>query len=537
MRKTLFAFAALAALAARADVSVSALFASHMVMPRDRPAPVWGKAAPGEEVRVSFAGQELSAKADAAGDWQVELKPLKMSVEGRDLVVAGPSNTNVFTDVVIGDVWLCSGQSNMEMPMSWNVYEAARFKAESATLPGVRRLRMRKVQKPGPDHYEVPVEHSWAVASNALPNVTATGFFFARKVNLETGVPIGIVDNGWWASRIEPFIPYEGFKLVPALSQNYDKLRLHHPETAEGRAALEQCIAAARRWADAADAAVAAGTSVVRQPAQLPSDPNFSDKFNGVICPLTRFPIKGAIWYQGCANAGDGDIYADKMEALVLGWRKAWGYDFPFYYVQLASYNPAKTETAAGGTGFAFIRDVQRRAMRIPGTGMAVTIDVGNAKEIHAPCKLFVGERLALWALAKDYGKDVVFSGPLVKDAKAEKDATGNARVRVSFDYTGSGLMAGKKNNKDNSPVEEDLEAKGALKGFCLKDAGGEWHYAEAAIDGADVVVSSPEVKSPVAIRYAFRACPLGECSLYNKEGLPASPFNLVIAEGGKANP
>ena len=531
--------AAAAALSARAEVTVSAIFDSHMVMPRDVAVPVWGRAAPGEAVSVSFAGQTVSAKADAAGDWQVVLKPLALATEGRDLVVTGPSNTNVFTDVVVGDVWLCSGQSNMEMPMSWGVYDANKFKEESVNLPCVRRFRMRRLPspvpgapptlRPGPEHFAIPVDYSWAVVSNALPNVTAAGFFFARKVNMETGVPIGIVDNGWWASRIEPFIPHEGFGMVPALAKFHENLAKSHPETEAGRAVLAKTIAGARRWADEVEKAIAEGGTVLRQPPTMPENPNFSDKYNAVIAPVTRLPIKGAIWYQGCANAGDGDIYIDKMEALVLGWRKAWGYDFPFYYVQLASYNPAKNETAAGGTGFAAIRDVQRRAMRIPKTGMAVAIDIGEPNEIHAKGKFFVGERLALWALAKDYGRDVIFSGPLVKKATVEKDASGKARVRVSFDYVGPGLMAGVKNWKDNSPVEEDADAKGALKGFSLKDASGAWFYADAAIDGADVVVSAAEVKEPVAIRYAHRACPLGECSLYNRAGLPASPFSIAV--------
>jgi sialate O-acetylesterase len=250
-----------------------------------------------------------------------------------------------------------------------------------------------------------------------------------------------------------------------------------------------------------------------------------------MIAPITRFAIKGVVWYQGCSNGQDKD-YDHKMEGLVLGWRKAWGYDFPFYYVQLASVGVHYghfPEAPAGGTGLSEIREAQRRALRIPKTGMAVAIDIGDPYDIHPKCKVLVGERLALWALAKDYGRDVVFSGPLVKKATAEKNASGKARVRVAFDYVGPGLMAGVKNWKDNSPVEEDAEAKGALRGFSLKDASGEWFYADAAIDGADVVVSAAEVKEPVAIRYAHRACPLGECSLYNRAGLPASPFSIGV--------
>ena len=492
------AILAACAVAARADVSVSKVFGSNMVLQRDRSVPVWGKAAPGEEVRVAFAGQELAAKADEAGDWQVALKPLAVSKEGRDLTVAGPSNSNVFTNVLVGDVWLCSGQSNMEMHFGWGIYEGDKFKAEAAQFPTIRRMKIKKVTKPGPEPYDVPVENGWAVASKAFPNVTATGYFFARKLTQELDIPIGLIDDSWSSCRIEPFISSEGFHLVPGLRDLASKLD-----------------------------------------AQMPSVWGITGQYNWMIAPIVRFPIKGAIWYQGCSNGGEGDEYIDKTEALVLGWRKAWGYDFPFYWVQLASYTAA-TDDPEGGNGYARIRDAQRKAIaRIPQTGMAVAIDVGNPTDIHPKAKLFVGERLALWALAKDYGKDIVCSGPLVKGATVEADGLdGDApRVRVAFDYVGSGLMVGKKEWKNNDPVVEDAEAAGKLKGFALKGADGKWHWADAVIDGQNVLVSAPSVKEPAAVRYAFRANPLGKCNLYNKEGLPASPFHLALPKAAPAAP
>ena len=518
----------LLALAARAEVAVSALFGSHMVLQRDRPVPVWGKASPGEEVRVSFAGQEVSAKADGEGDWQVALKPLALSKEGCDLVVAGPSNVNVLADVLVGDVWLCSGQSNMEMSFDWVVYGGDDFRAESVRFPTIRRVKIRKEGRPFEGRDDVAVERKWAVASNDFAKVTAAGYFFARRITLETGIPIGLVDASWSAQAIEPFISSAGYRMVPALASFADKIDRQDPKTEKGREAYSSFIAKARQWADETEARAARGLGPAGEIPQMERLRGLSGLYNGMIAPMARFPIKGALWYQGCSNGFQGLEYADKMEGLVLGWRKAWGYDFPFYYVQLASMDAHAKETPAGGTGWVGVREAQRLALRIPKTGMAVAIDIGHPKDIHPKCKLFVGERLALWALAKDYGKDVVFSGPLVKGAVRE-DAAGQARVRVSFDCTGSGLMAGKKNYLDNSPVEEDPEARGAIKGFSIKDASGEWFYADAAIDGRDVVVSSTNAPNPVAIHYAYRSNPMGACSLYNREGLPASPFRLAV--------
>ena len=528
---------ALAAFAARAEVAASALFGSHMVLPRDRAVPVWGRAAPGEAVSVSFAGQTVSAKADAAGDWQAELKPLALSAEGRELVVAGATNAVTFTDVLVGDVWLCSGQSNMEMSFDWGVYDGDAFRGESVRFPTIRRVKIRKAGRPFEGRDDVSVERKWAVASNDFAKVTAAGYFFARRITLETGIPIGLVDASWSAQAIEPFISSAGYRMVPALASFADKIDREDPATEKGRAAFSAFIAKARQWADETEARAARGLGPAGEIPQMERLRGVSGIYNGMIAPMTRFPIKGVLWYQGCSNGFQGLEYADKMEALILGWRKAWGYDFPFYYVQLASMDAHAKETPAGGTGWGGVREAQRLALRSPKTGMAGAIDVGDPKNIHPKCKLFVGERLALWALAKDYGADVVFSGPLVKGATRETDAAGAARVRVSFDCTGTGLMAGKKDWRDNAPVEEDVSAAGAIKGFALKDASGEWRYAAAAIDGRDVVVSALDAPRPVAVRYAYRSNPMGACSLYNREGLPASPFSIVVSpeeESGK---
>jgi sialate O-acetylesterase len=237
--------------------------------------------------------------------------------------------------------------------------------------------------------------------------------------------------------------------------------------------------------------------------------------YNGMIHALTPFAVRGAIWYQGEANRDEGPTYFQKMQALINGWRGVFeNPELSFYFVQLANFT-ADTGTPAGGTGYALIRDWQRRALSIPRTGMAVAIDVGNPVDIHPTNKQDVGLRLALWALARDYGLDVVCSGPLYRECAVE----GNT-IRLRFDHVGGGLMVGRK-----SGLAPAVEAVGEpLKRFAVLGKDGQWRWANAAIDGETVVVSSPEVAEPVAVRYAYEANPAG-CNLYNRAGLPASPF------------
>jgi sialate O-acetylesterase len=251
-----------------------------------------------------------------------------------------------------------------------------------------------------------------------------------------------------------------------------------------------------------------------------PAVGHWTTQHNAMIEPIVDFPIAGAVWYQGCSNGNEGMSYARKLEALIGGWRAKWGYDFPFYIVQLASFQ-AKTSDPAGGNGYARIRNAMRIASQtIPKTGLVVAIDIGNDRDIHPKNKYDVGCRLARWALRDVYGeKDLVVSGPLFRELRIE-----GSRARVSFDHVGSGLMAGEK-GPDTPGVAPTPTPDGKLRGFAIAGADKVWHWADAVIDGSDVVVSSKEVAAPVAVRYAHRANPMGDCNLYNREGLPASPF------------
>ncbi|HOR96890.1 MAG TPA: sialate O-acetylesterase [Kiritimatiellia bacterium] len=526
MKKTWIIGCSMAAFAAMANVKPANVFSSNMVLQRDKVVPVWGTADAGEEVKVSFAGQSVAAKADADGRWEVKLQPMPASKENRTMVIEG-KNKIEFKDILVGDVWLCSGQSNMEMSFNWGIYDGEAFKKEAAEkFDPIRCVKVSKIHSTWPKA-DVKLDHPWArtTANGGIANWTATGYFFARRLVQELDIPIGILDDNWSGCRIEPFIPLSSFKNYSATNGAYAKqvksfLELQEktdPRTEAGRKVFAKYAAEMKAFLAAVEAAVAEGKL---PEADMPALPSVSatSQYNAMIAPIVRFPIAGAIWYQGCSNGQEGESYTEKTEMLVKGWREAWGYEFPFYWVQLASFT-AKTDDPKGGNGYALIRDAQRLALkRLEKTGMAVTIDVGNDKDIHPKAKVFVGERLAAWALKGAYGRDVVPSGPLFREA----EGLGTAEVTLSFDYVGGGLTAGEKDNLSNAPVKLLPDAK--LVGFAAEVEGGQFVWADAKIAGDKVVVTAGG-KTIRNVRYGYRANATGLANLYNREALPASPF------------
>jgi sialate O-acetylesterase len=340
---------------------------------------------------------------------------------------------------------------------------------------------------------------------DTLPNITAEGYFMAREINAKTGIPIGILDDNWSGCKIEPFVCDEGMKSVPKLAQDYESVVKTREDIVEWACKVAELKKSGGSLSDAG---------------AMPMLPNWTLQHNAMIEPIVDFPICGATWYQGCSNGGEGMSYVAKLQALIGGWLAKWGYDFPFYIVQLASYT-AKTTDPAGGNGYARIRNAMRIASQtIPKTGLVVAIDIGNDRDIHPKNKYDVGCRLARWALRDVYGeKDLVVSGPMFRALRIE-----GSRARVCFDHVGSGLMAGEK-GPDTPGVAPTPTPDGKLRGFAIAGEDKVWHWADAVIDGSDVVVSSKDVAAPVAVRYAHRANPMGDCNLYNREGLPASPF------------
>ena len=504
MKRLVFAVAALGAFCALADVKVKSIFSNDMVLQRGKPIPVSGTAAPGEAVTVTYDGKSARAVAGADGRFKAVLPPLAVEKTGKELVVAG-KNRVVFKNVVVGDVWLVSGQSNSEMSFKWGILNGNEEMAKAKDYPNIRQIKFDHKVAPFPVTDTPCNKGGWKVATEkTLPEITAEGYFMARELNARTGIPIGILDDNWSGCRIEPFISEGGLSAAPDLKAHYGFYR-------KDRDVFVKWCADVVKWMSKGD------TSKI---GAMPSVPMWCGQYNAMIAPIVDFPICGATWYQGCSNGGEGMEYAHKLEALVGGWRQAWGYDFPFYIVQLASFTD-KTTDPAGGNGYAKIRNAERiAAQTIPGTGLAVAIDIGNAKDIHPKNKYDVGYRLSLWARRDVYGeKDLVVSGPLFKDLKIE-----GSKARVTFDHVGGGLFAGEK-GPDTPGVMPTATPDGKLRGFAVAGADRKWHWADAVIDGKDVVVSSSEVAAPVAVRYAFRANPMGDCNLYNKEGLPASPF------------
>jgi sialate O-acetylesterase len=313
---------------------------------------------------------------------------------------------------------------------------------------------------------------------------SAVGFFFGRRLQEELGVPVGLVGSNWGGTRIEPWTTLAGFQSVPELAEIAEQVEARQTKAKQGEE--------------------------VKVDGRTPSA-----ICNAMVYPLAPFMMRGAIWYQGESNGTEGESYFHKKQALVNGWRQLFNPNLAFYWVQLANFREPNDQPA-GGDGWAKIREAQRKAMSMPHTGMAVIIDIGEAKDIHPRNKQDVGWRLAQWALHQTYAKkEMVPCGPLYGGHKLEADA-----IRVSFKHVGSGLMVGRKEGLQKTKEVVD----GKLQRFAIAGADKNWFWAEATIDGDTVVVRSPEVARPVAVRYAYSMNPVG-ANLYNKEGIPASPF------------
>jgi sialate O-acetylesterase len=509
---TLLFASIIAALPVAADVRLPKIFTDHMMLQRDLPVRIWGWAEPGEAVSVELGGKTAKSKSDRSGAWKVELPSVK-SGENLELVVNG-KNRVVIKDIIFGDIWVCSGQSNMEMALGPCLGAGDDIKA--ANLPQIRRIKFNRTSSGSPEADASP-SSPWQVCSPATaPGFTAVGFYFAREVQLKTGVPIGIIDTNWGGTRIEPWVANDGLEKVAELKAAVAaKREVIQSYQRQLPAALQKM----EGWIAETKGQLAKGAPTGPPPA-IPAVPDagWSGLYNAMVNPIVQLPIKGALWYQGEGNGNEGVTYYDKMRALIGGWRSQWKQgDFPFYFVQLANFQAVNNDPA-GGNGWAKIREAQNQSLSIPNTGMAVIIDtvpLAQAADIHPKNKYDVGMRLARWALGRDYQQNLEVSGPLFKALKIEA-----GKARVAFDHLGGGLMVAKKEGRDPA-VEAQADT---LRQFAIAGADKQWFWADAIIDKDTVIVSSPEVKEPVAVRYAFQMNPDG-ANLYNREGLPASPF------------
>ncbi len=621
-------------------VKVHSLFTDNMVLQRDVKVPVWGKAAPGGKVTVLFNGQKHAVTAAADSQWRLHLDPMEaggpftLKVFGRD--------TLRFEDVMVGEVWVCSGQSNMEMPLAgWGQVDNYVREIAAADLPNIRLFQVNHKLSLRP-LWDIDAQGWVKCSPKTVPLFSATAYFFGRMLHQELGVPVGLIHSSWGGTVAEAWTSagalaqLEDFKpLVEEIQQELlnegDVKATYEKRLAEWQKLVEEKIAAARQetpawqspdyndsswpkmklpvlwesaglpnfdgivwfrktvvlpenaaelpfslslgpiddqevtfvngvqagstdgynkprqytlpagmlrpgknviavqvldtggggglWGSPEQMTLTSGSLTfdlsgewAYQPAvslrdvpprpQPPDNPNRPTVlYNAMLSPLMPFAVRGAIWYQGESNAGRAEQYRILFPTLINCWRTAWGLgDFPFLFVQLANFRPATEEPVE--SDWAELREAQLMTLSLPNTGMAVAIDIGDANDIHPKNKQEVGRRLALNALAKVYGRDIVYSGPIYKAMSFEGD-----KIRLSFDHTGSGLEA----------------RGGRLTGFTIAGDDKKFVKAQAVIDGNTVLVWSPQLPSPVAVRYAWADNPV--CNLYNKEGLPASPF------------
>lgn len=487
--------------AARAELSLPRVFGDHMVLQQGCPVPIWGTAAPGAQVTVSFTGQTHSTLAAKDGTWRVTLDPINASPTGRVLSVRsvnGKSQIENRTcmDVLVGEVWLCAGQSNMWWPL--RSAANARQALPKASHPGLRLLNLAPAKPPGGRPFSSDVLErlnprdfytgTWQLSSpESAKSFSAVGYFFGRTLVEALNMPVGLIHNAVGGVPTEAYVSRDALAKDPALRPltegDWFKNALVHP-WCRRRARLNLS-----NW--------------FKNPAEpRPRHPfETSFMFDAGIAPLIPFAIRGAVWYQGESNAPtpqdpipfDPAFHARLFRTLITDWRKRWGYDFPFLYVQLPSM----------GRDWMAFREVQRAALAIPNTGMAVTIDIGHPTNVHPTNKRDVGRRLALWALAKSYGRDIVYSGPLLRAMTVRGD-----EAVLAFDHVGGGLAT-----SDGGPPAT----------FEVAGADGTFRPATARIEGGTVVVASPKVRPPVHVRYAWASVPT--CNLTNREGLPASPF------------
>lgn len=454
-----------------AAIRLPKILISNMVLQRDSEVKIWGWADAGETVNVTgdWMNTKASTKADADGNWQVSIKTGEAG--GPHVITVTGKNRIKLENVLFGEVWIASGQSNMEMPLikvsnAYTGIRDAEKEVADANYPEIRLFQAGNFSSKDPlDDVETgismygipPSDCRWhGCTPEKIPTFASTAYFFARALHTQLKVPIGIIDASWGGTSAEAWTPASGLKELGF-------------------------------------------TTELKQADKLPQEPDQkipTRLYNGMIHPLRNFKIKGVIWYQGEGNSGRADQYRNLFSTMIGTWREVFGYEFPFYFVQIAPFN-------YGGRNAAYLREAQMQTLSLAKTGMAVTMDIGNLQDIHPKNKQEVGRRLALWALAKEYGKDLVYSGPILRESVVEKKT-----VRLKFDHADGGLMT-----SDGKPVSH-FQVAGDDKVF---------HPATTVIDGNELIVSSEKVAAPKAVRYGFTSQAMP--NLVNTEGLPASSF------------
>ena len=501
-RLSLTFIAALTPCIASADVRLPSVFSDHMVLQRGKPVPVWGWAEKGEKVTVSFAGQKKEATAGDDGRWEVRLDALDASGEGRELGVAGTNEVKI-ADVLVGEVWVCSGQSNMV----WTVSRARdpQLEIPAANWPAIRHFKVPSVTASEPQD-DCPGE--WAVCSpETVPNFSAVAYFFGRQLHSTLGVPIGLLNASWGGTRSEAWTSkgaLEGMEIAKPLLEHW-AATTDGFDPATAKANFEKAL---EGWKKRVAKAKAEGKQPPRRPRQ-PTDPRKSQHhpsalYNAMLHPLVPYGMSGAIWYQGESNAGRAYQYRTIFPGMITDWREQWGEDFPFYFVQLANFR-APQEGPGQKDAWAELQEAQFLTLKqLENVGMATINDIGNAGDIHPKNKQDVAKRLARWALNNVYGKDsVTVSGPLYKGHEIE-----GHKVRVEFDHA-AGMKA---------------REGGSIEGFEIAGEDKQFVWAEAKVDKGALLVWADGVEKPASVRYAWASNPV-TANLVNSAGLPASIF------------
>ncbi|OVE80806.1 hypothetical protein BVY04_04865 [bacterium M21] len=490
-------------------LKVAKIFSSHMVLQQNAKVPIWGWAAPTTEVMVTFAGQSQKAVTDKDGKWQVKLTPLKTSKEGRSMTISGAGSTTTLEDILVGEVWLCSGQSNMEWKIDMLKIDTASIKA-AAEFPLIRHCKVARRPSPTPQKDCIA---DWQICSpKTVGTFSATAYFFGMNLHKELDVPIGLVNSSWGGTPIESWLPFDQQRdneAIQKLKANFDRQATTYDEVKE----KEKFDAATAKWKESIKGMDRSKINWRKRP-KMRAHPHKSQRYpgslyNGMIVPLETLAIRGAIWYQGESNARSvetGSYYKKQLTDMITSWRTRWQQhdDFPFYFVQLPNFMAPQKNPVDHDAMWPVVRESFYRVHKdLKNAAMAITIDIGEEKNIHPGNKAEAGRRLALQALQNAYSKPIVGCGPVFKSHKIVDN-----KVILTFDNIGSGLMA-----KD-----------GELKTFAIAGADKKFVWATASTDGKTVTVSSDEVVNPAAVRYAWANNPIG-CNLYNKENLPASPF------------
>ena len=488
------------ALAARAEIKLPALFSPHMVLQRDRKDKVWGWAEPGEKITVTIADQSKTAEAGKDGKWSLELDPLQAGGP-HVLVVKGAKDEVKLEDVLVGEVWLCSGQSNMGFDV--NSSTNGDLESLAARFP---KIRLISVPQLGTQEPQDDFKGRWEPCTpQSVRGFSAVGYYFGRQLYETLDVPIGLIDDAWGGSAAEAWVRRDALEADPKYAPLLATWAKFEGEAPKAREEFTKKLEAHR---EAVAKARADGKPVPRAPQgpdeQLKGNHRPANIYNGVLKPTIGYGMRGAIWYQGESNASGAYLYRDLFPLMIKTWRDEWGIgDFPFYWVQLADYLKESPEPV--DSAWAELREAQSMTLgRLPNTGQAVIIDLGEGQDIHPKNKVDVAKRLARWALAKDYGINVPYQSPTYREMKAE-----GAKVLVSFEHVGGGLKA--------FDVPEVI-------GFAISGADHKFVVAKGRIVGKDKVELTAEgISEPVAVRYAWADNPV--CNLYSAEGLPATPF------------